>query len=206
MSRGGGLDGVVAAAVRGPEPGLVGAGPAGGDLHPVGHHEGGVEADAELADQGGAFLGAGALEIGGEGAGAGFGYSAQVLGQLVPRHADAVIGDGERPGGLVRGDADAGFAGQGQSRVGERLEAAAIGRVGGVGDQLAQEDLALGVEGMDDQIEQAANLGAEVVAFHRRLRAMGLVFDVGVIGHCRPAVAALAHGRGHREPGGDMRL
>ena len=49
----GGDQRVLALALGGPGPGLVGAGPARGDLHPVGDHEGGVEADPELADEGG---------------------------------------------------------------------------------------------------------------------------------------------------------
>ena len=61
----------------------------------------------------------------------------------------------------------AGVLRAGPGRVGQRLEAAAIGGVGGVGHQLAEEDFALGVERVDDEIEQTADLGAELVAFFR---------------------------------------
>ncbi len=69
----------------------------------VGHHEGGVEAHAELADDVGGVLPAvlllGQLLLELEGAAAGDG--AQVLLQLLLRHADAVVGDGQGAGNLV---------------------------------------------------------------------------------------------------------
>jgi hypothetical protein len=55
------------------------------------------------------------------------------------------VGDGERPGRLVGHDADLRVGGQRQVRTGQCLEAAPVDGVGRVGDQLAQEDLALGV-------------------------------------------------------------
>ena len=63
----------------------------------VGHHKGGVEAHAELADDVGGVLPAvlllGQLLLELEGAAAGDG--AQVLLQLLLRHADAIVGDGQ---------------------------------------------------------------------------------------------------------------
>ena len=56
-------------------------------------------------------------------------------------------------------------AGSAERRVGQRLEAAAVDGVGGVGDEFAEEDLAVGVERMDDEIEQSPDLGAEFMAF-----------------------------------------
>ena len=71
----------------------------------VGHHEGGVEAHAELADDVGGVLPAvlllGQLLLELEGAAAGDG--AQVLLQLLLRHADAVVGDGQGAGQSGRG-------------------------------------------------------------------------------------------------------
>ena len=86
--------------------------------------------------------------------------------QLVLAHADAGIGDREgarRPCPATMRTAAS--SGQRERRIGQRLEAAAVDRVGGVGDQLAQEDLALGVERMDHEIEQPPDLGAEFVPF-----------------------------------------
>ncbi len=55
------------------------AGQAGNDRDPVGHHERGVEAERELADQLGPVLDVGVAEGLEEGAGAGLGDGAQVL-------------------------------------------------------------------------------------------------------------------------------
>jgi hypothetical protein len=94
------------------------------------------------------------------------GDGAEVLRQIGLAHADAGIGDGERARFLVRHDAQLGLFRQAERVVGQRLEAAAVHGVGGVGDQLAQEDLALGVERVDHQIQQAADLGAEFMPLH----------------------------------------
>ncbi len=153
--------GELAGAFRCPGEGLLGAGLAGGDLHPVGHHEGGVEADAELADQAGPVLRLGACQVLGKGAGAGAGDGAQIVDHLLPRHADAVVRDQQGAGLLVRDDADLRFRRRRQRGIGQRLEPAAINRVGGIGDQFPQEDLPLGIERVDHQIEQAADFGAK---------------------------------------------
>ena len=58
-------------------------------------------------------------------------------------------------------------AGRAQRRVGQRLEAPAVHRVGGIGHQLAQEDLAVGIERVDDEVQQAPDLGAEFMPLHR---------------------------------------
>ena len=49
--------------------------------------------------------------------------------------------------------------------VGERLEAQLVAGVGGVGDQLAQEDLLVAVQGVDHQVEQLLDLGLEAERF-----------------------------------------
>ena len=71
-------------------------GPAARHLDPVGDHEGGIEADAELADQAGAVLGLG--ETAHEGARARARDGAEIVDQLLAIHADAVVGNGERAG------------------------------------------------------------------------------------------------------------
>ena len=69
------------------------AGAAGLDHHLVGDHEGGIEADAELADQRLRLL---ARVLGGklveESLGAGPGDGAEARGQVLARHSDAVVG------------------------------------------------------------------------------------------------------------------
>ena len=82
------------------------------------------------------------------------GDGAQVADQLLGGHADAGVLDGQRIGFRVRQDADR----QRRVRVehlavGQQLEVHARQRVRGVRDQLAQEDLALGVQGMDQDVQ-----------------------------------------------------
>ncbi len=155
---------VGAAPVRGPQHGVFSGleGPGGqGDL--LGDHVHGVEADAEAADEGVeglAFFFGLAEECGGAGGGDG----ADVLHDLVFGHAHAGVGDGQGSSFLVRGDADL----QGQLRVGDLgaaacLEADFLQGVGGVGGQLAQEDLPVGVQGVHEDIEQLSDFGLEFV-------------------------------------------
>jgi len=96
------LQRVLAPPVRGPPDALVRgqAGPAGSQLHLVRHDEGGVEAHAELADEGGvlALVAGQRLE---ELAGARLGDGADVLDHFRAAHADAVIGDRDRSRVLV---------------------------------------------------------------------------------------------------------
>jgi len=89
------------------------------------------------------------------------GDGADVLHQLGLGHADAVVGDGESFRVLVSLDAD--FKG--------RVVGLGVGggypqlvqRVRGVGDEFAQEDFALGVQGVDEDIEQLLDFGLEFV-------------------------------------------
>src|SRR5699024_4895270 len=86
-----------------PLPGLAAAVGFGDDGDMVGHHEGGVEAHAELADDVNVLVGVFGLEV----LAARVGDGAQVLLQLGPGHADAVVRDGEHPVVLVQGQQDA---------------------------------------------------------------------------------------------------
>jgi hypothetical protein len=90
----------IALAVRRPQPCILGAGPAGNDLHAFGDHEGGIKADAEPADQRlsfgalAAWPGFDAIQ---KGFGAGACDRAERIDQLVAIHTDAVILDGKLP-------------------------------------------------------------------------------------------------------------
>ena len=154
------------AAGRGPHPGLGRAGAAAGHLDAVGDHEGGVEADAELADQAGPFLGLGqALQ---EGPGAGAGDGAEIVDQLLAVHADAGVGDRERAGRLVGDEADRELVGAGQKiGLGDRLVAQLVAGVRGVGDELAQEDVGLGVDRMNHQVQELGDLRLEDMGLGR---------------------------------------
>ena len=174
---------VAAAAVRRPQPALVGAGLAALDDDPVGHHEHRIEADAELADQLEVLVllaGQLAQELGRARAG----DRAQVLDQVVPVHADAVVADGQQALGLVGQDADLelGIVAQ-QLGLAQGLVAQLVARVGRVADQLAQEDLTLLVERVDDQIEHTADIGLE--------RLHGLGHDGVAVPICGGPVARL---------------
>ena len=80
-------------------------------------------------------------------------------------HADAVVGDQQGARLLVRHDADLGLGGRRERAVGQRLEPAPVHRIGGVGHQLAQEYLPLGIERVHHEIEQPPDLGAEIMLF-----------------------------------------
>ena len=92
-----------AAARRRPGPDLVGAGAVAGDDDAIGDNEGGIESDAERADQAGPLLGFGQARQKGPGAGTRDG--AEIVDQLLPVHPDATVDDAERIGFLVRRDA-----------------------------------------------------------------------------------------------------
>ncbi len=88
------------AARRRPHPALRRPGARAGHGDAVGHHEGRVEADAELADQAEPVLGL--LQALEEGLGARARHGAEVVYELLAVHADAGVGDGERLGGRIR--------------------------------------------------------------------------------------------------------
>ncbi len=161
------LQRVFALPVAFPAHPVLGAHPraAGHQGHAVRNDEGGIEAHAELPDQVGVLgLVAGqALE---ELAGARLGDGADVGDDLVAGHADAVVDYGEGTGRLVEGDADLELAiAFEQGGIGHRLEAQLVARVGGVGDQLAQENLLVAVQGVDHQVQQLLDLGLEAQGF-----------------------------------------
>jgi hypothetical protein len=94
--------------------------------------------------------------------GAALGDGAQVVDGLLLRQADAVVGDGQRARVLVEAHAhfEVGrvFV---QGAVVQRLEAQLVAGVGGVGDQLAQEDLLVGVQRVGDEVQQLGDFGLE---------------------------------------------
>ncbi|MGY4348180.1 hypothetical protein ACVWXM_004647 [Bradyrhizobium sp. GM7.3] len=150
----------------GPDVALAGAAAHHDDL--VGYHEGGIEADAELADQAETILGL--LELRYEGLGARAGDGAEVVDQLLPLHANAIVGDRKRSGRLVRNDPDlerVAFAQQ--RRIRDGLIAQLVAGVRGIGDELAQEDIGLGIDGMHHQVQKLGNLGLEGLRMHSRV-------------------------------------
>ena len=111
----------------------------------VGHHEGGVEADTELADQ---FLGRGGVvfavlslpklltQLGGTG----LGQRADQVDHLCAGHTNAVVANGEGTGVVVHHDLDVQIGRVDiQVLVLECLDPQLVQRVGGVRDQLPKE-------------------------------------------------------------------
>merc|ERR1719487_1089894 len=129
------------------------------DDHAVGDEVRRVEADAELADH---------VDVGArlhrlhERLGARLRDGAEVGDHLGLRHADARVDDRQRVVRLVRHQADEELGVRVEHRlVGERLVADLVERVRRVRDELAQEDLLVRVEGVDDERHQLVDLRLE---------------------------------------------
>ena len=151
-------DSVALNAVGFPRPRLVAAERAGNDAYLGGNHEAGVETDAELADDVDVvalLLGV----VGLERLGIGVRDGAEVLVELVLRHADAVVGDGDGASALVEADVNGQLV-LGKLHVGIRqaLEIELVDGVGRVRDKLAEENLAIGVDRVDHEVEQFLTL------------------------------------------------
>ncbi len=154
------------AARRRPHPGLRRAGARAGHGDAVGHHEGRIEADAELTDQAEPVLGL--LQALEEGLGARARHGAEIVYKLLAVHADAGVGDAERLGDRIRLEANLELLGTDQQpRIGDRLVAQLVQGVRRVGDQLAQEHVGLGIDRVDHQAQKLGDLRLELV----RLRA-----------------------------------
>ena len=142
------------------------AGAAGGQRHLVGDDEGGIEADAELADQLRVLLLV-AGELREELARAGFGDGADVLDDLLSRVMPMPLSE------MVMVRASLSKATRifssavvlEQRRVGQRLEAQLVGGVGRVGNQFAQENLLVGIQRMDHQLQQLLDFGLKAQGF-----------------------------------------
>ena len=137
----------------------------------VGHHEGRVEAHAELADD--VDLGVvGLLRLLLELERAALGDGAQVVFHLLLGHADAIVGHGEGAGFLVRHDNDLEVvAVQAHLVVGEGTVGQLVDGVAGVGDDLPQEDLFMGIDRIDHQVHQSLGLGLKLFLFHGKFNA-----------------------------------
>ena len=130
-----------------PHPGLLGAVPPGNHCHRVGHHKSGVEAHAELADDVNRLL---LVHLLFKIQRAGFADGAQILLHLLFAHAYAVVGDGEDPmlGVPLNGDSKI-VPVEAHLFIGEGLVSQLVHGVRGVGDDLPEENLLVGVNGVD---------------------------------------------------------
>ena len=131
----------------------------GGHDDAVSHQVRRVETDAELANH--VDVGAGLHGLH-EGLGARLRDRAKVGDHLGLGHADARVNDGERVVRLVGDKANVQLrVGVEHRLVGERLVADLVERVGRVRDQLTEEDLLVGVEGVDDERHELVDLSLE---------------------------------------------
>ncbi len=172
-----GVDGrhrIGALAVGRPLPRLLAAGAARDHVDALGHRERRVEADAELADQRRAFGALRRLDAIQERLGAGAGDGAERLDHLLARHADAVVLDGELPlFGVDRNcDPRRGVIAE-QRGIGDRLVAQPLAGIGGVGDQLAQEHGAVGIDRMHHQVKKLGDVRLERAVFGAGLLGCG---------------------------------
>mmetsp|Transcript_18093 Transcript_18093/g.30891 ORF Transcript_18093/g.30891 Transcript_18093/m.30891 type:complete len:540 (-) Transcript_18093:58-1677(-) len=131
----------------------------GDHSHLLGHEVGGVETHSELTDH--ADVGAsgdGLHEV----PGAGLGDGSEVVDEVALGHSDSTVVDGEGVVSLVRNDPDF-EVGLGLELLGlrDRVVPDLVEGVGGVGDELSQEDLLVGVEGVDDETHQLLDVGVE---------------------------------------------
>ena len=158
---GDGLHGELGLSVTAPAHALVRGQVGAPALHDqaIGDQESGVEADAELADEAGLLSLIPAQRVQ-EFGGAGARDGAQIGDRLVPRHADPVVGDGDDMRLGVDFDAHPQFGiFRQQVGIAQRGEAQLVGGVGGVGDQLAQEDVAVAVHRVNHQPQQPLGFG-----------------------------------------------
>ena len=166
-----GLHSVAVLAVGGPAPGLLAPVGPGGDGHLIGHHKGRVEAHAELSDDVHIALALAGV-LGGHVffklEGTALGDGAQIFLQFVMGHADAVVRDGQGTGDLIGGEGDLELVPlHPHLVVGEGFVGQLVNGVAGVGDELPQENLLMGVDGVDHQVQQPVGFGLKFLLFHR---------------------------------------
>ena len=163
-----GGDGVAVSAAALPLDAHILAVLAGDDGDLVRDHKGRIEADAELTDNGQILaLGLILVHLALEFERAALRDDAEVVFALLHRHADAVVAYGQGARFLIGDDVDLIIrTAHANVRVRQGQIAQLVYRVGRVGDDLTQEDLTVGVYGIDHQIEQALGFRLELFLTH----------------------------------------
>ena len=177
-----GLYGELGLPVGFPQHALVSgfAGLAGVHFHPLGNDKRRIETDPELADELGIlFLVPGQAFQ--ESRGARFGDGSEVFDHLVTIHTYAVITDGDGVVLLVPGEVHGNpivpLPLQ-QAVIGQGLETQLVDGITGVGDQLAQENLLVGVQGVNHQMKKLLGLGLETQGFLAYVCCHGILSSV----------------------------
>merc|ERR1719247_3681022 len=125
----------------------------------VSDEESGVETDTELSDHGHIGTSLDGLH---ESLGAGLGDGSEVVHHVGLGHTDTGVGEGQGVVALVAGDVDEQvLLGLQELGVGQTLVADLVQSIGGVGDQIAKENLLVRVERVDDEGHQLVDLGLE---------------------------------------------
>ncbi len=94
------------------------------------------------------------------------GDGAEVVNNFLARHADSGVGDGDGAGVFIDRDVDFQFClGVQHVLVGEHFEAQPVEGVGGVREQFAQEDFAVFVKGVDEDVKELFGFGFEGEGF-----------------------------------------
>ena len=159
-------------AVRGPAKRLRAASLAGFHHHVFGHHEGRIKANAKLADQikAGFFTCAG-FQLFQKIFGAGAGNGAQGADQISLVHADAIVGNGQAVIGLIGGDGDGKAVRLAQQgRILHGVIAQLLAGIRCIGNEFAQENIALGINRMHHQMQKFGHVGCESLRFDSRIQ------------------------------------
>ena len=132
----------------------------GDDSDSVGNEVCGVETNTELTDHGNVGTGGEGLH---ELLGAGTGDRTEVVDKVGLGHTDTSVLDGEGLVCLIRNDVETEvLVGVELARVRKGLVADLVKRIGTVGDQFSEEDLLVGVDGVDDEGKKLRDLGLEL--------------------------------------------
>ena len=147
-----------------PYAALLGSGGFGDDGHLVGDHKCGIESDSELSD--GLTIGSfveGFLEL----QGTAVCDVTEILLHLLGSHSDSVVGYGDSACILVDGDVDLQIVPvHAEGLVAERLVVQFVDSIGSVGNELPEENLLVGVDGVDHHIQDAFGFCLELFLCH----------------------------------------
>merc|ERR1712137_1087573 len=159
LALGVGLDGEGAASAGLPDVLLVIV-VLGDDSDSVGNEVCGVETNTELTDHGNVGTGGEGLH---ELLGTGTGDRTEVVDKIGLGHTDTSVLDGEGLVGLIGDDVETEVLVRVElARVRKGLVADLVKRIGTVGDQFSEEDLLVGVDGVDDEGKKLRDLGLEL--------------------------------------------
>ena len=139
----------------------------GTDRHLIADHEGGVEAHAELADHVGVLGVISHLLL--ELVGTGGGDDAQIVLQILLVHADAVIRNGNGTAFFIYGQVNFEILpGQLHAVIRQGLVAQLVAGIAGVGENLPEKNLLMGINGVDHQVQQTLGLRLELFLCHEQ--------------------------------------